>query len=160
MEISQLKEMIDATITENGKGNITGKALNLALTEILTAVEEYVQNNKPAASVTFYLYDNPQTLELTPEHQAANAAAYQLFKTAHMNGESLPAAVLDASGPMRADLGTDGISMIYPIAGTAFVDESAASVTGACGVVITFEGSSLVINEDGTLSEINSSNRS
>lgn len=160
MTFEEIKEMIDSTINENGKKHITGKALNLALTEILTAVEEYVQNNKPAASVTFYLYDNPQTLELTPEHQAANAAAYQLFKTAHMNGESLPASVLDVSGAMRADLGSDGISMLYPIAGVAFVDESAANVIGVCGIVITFEGSSLVINEDGTLSEINSSNRS
>lgn len=40
MTKEELKEMIDATINENGKGNITGKALNLALNSIIDAMGE------------------------------------------------------------------------------------------------------------------------
>lgn len=40
MTKEELKEMIDATINENGKGNITGKSLNLALTEIVNSSGE------------------------------------------------------------------------------------------------------------------------
>lgn len=40
MKKEEIKEMIDATINENGKGNITGKALNLALNSIVDAMGE------------------------------------------------------------------------------------------------------------------------
>ena len=38
MSKEEIKEMIDATINENGKGHITGKALNLALNSIVEAM--------------------------------------------------------------------------------------------------------------------------
>lgn len=40
MTKEEIKEMIDATINENGNGNITGKALNLALNAIVDAMGE------------------------------------------------------------------------------------------------------------------------
>lgn len=40
MTKEEIKEMIDATINENGQGNITGKALNLALNSIVDAMGE------------------------------------------------------------------------------------------------------------------------
>lgn len=40
MTKEEIKEMIDATINENGQGNITGKALNLALNSIIDAMGE------------------------------------------------------------------------------------------------------------------------
>lgn len=40
MTKEELLEMVDATINENGTGNITGKALNLALTEIINSMGE------------------------------------------------------------------------------------------------------------------------
>lgn len=40
MEFTDVRNMIDSTITENGKNEITGLALNAALTEIVDVVEE------------------------------------------------------------------------------------------------------------------------
>lgn len=69
MTKEELKGMIDATITENGNKEITGKALNLALNAIVDSVTStFLQIGEPNVDGTFK--------ELTEEQLAANT---QLF---------------------------------------------------------------------------------
>lgn len=96
MTFEEIREMVNATINENGKREITGKAINLALLETLTAIEEFLANNKPegAASETFFL-PNMSTGELKPERQAHNAEVYNKFKAAFESGKPLPLLSVD-----------------------------------------------------------------
>ena len=96
MTFEEIREMVNATINENGQREITGKAINLALIETLTAVEEFLANNKPegAASEIFFL-PNASTGELTPERQAHNAEVYNKFKAAFESGKPLPLLSVD-----------------------------------------------------------------
>lgn len=103
MTFEEIKDMINSTITENGQRNITGKAINLALIETLTAIEEFLENNKPkggAASEIAYFPDM-NTGEMDPEHQAHNLEVYNKFKAAFEGGEPLPLLSMDLS-PMFA----------------------------------------------------------
>lgn len=96
MTFEEIREMVNATINENGKREITGKAINLALLETLAAIEEFLANNKPegAASETFFL-PNMSTGELKPERQAHNAEVYNKFKAAFESGKPLPLLSVD-----------------------------------------------------------------
>lgn len=99
MTFEEIKDMINSTITENGQRHITGKAINLALIETLTAIEEFLENNKPkggAASEIAYLPD-ANTGEMDPEHQAHNLEIYNKFKAAFEGGEPLPLLSMDLS---------------------------------------------------------------
>lgn len=99
MTFEGIKDMVNSTITENGQRHITGKSINLALIETLTAIEEFLENNKPkggAASEIFYLPDM-NTGEMDPEHQAHNLEVYNKFKTAFECGETLPFLSMDLS---------------------------------------------------------------
>lgn len=101
MTFEELKDMVNSTITENGQRQITGKALNLALLEMITAMEE----NKPeesAASEIFYLPDMA-TSEMDPADQVHNLEVYNKFKTAFEGGEPLPLLSADSS-PMFASV--------------------------------------------------------
>lgn len=106
MIFEELKDMINSTITENGSRHITGKALNLALLEIITAMEE----NKPeggAASEIAYFPDM-NTGEMDPADQAHNLEVYNKFKTAFEEGKPLPLLSVDAAfmfASMEAQLG-------------------------------------------------------
>lgn len=93
MTFEEIKEMINSTIVENGERQITGKALNLALLEIITAMEE----NKPeggAASEIVYFPDM-NTGETSAENLAHNLEVYNKFKTAFEAGEPLPLLSVD-----------------------------------------------------------------
>lgn len=98
MTFEEIREMVNATITENGQRQITGKALNLALIEMLTAVEEFLANNADggAASEIFFL-PNANTGELTPERKAHNAEVYNKLKSAFEEGKPLPLLSADAA---------------------------------------------------------------
>lgn len=48
MTVQELKEMINSTIVENGKGEITGTTLNLALNSIIEAFEKGVGTQNSA----------------------------------------------------------------------------------------------------------------
>lgn len=99
MTFEELKDMINSTITENGQRNITGKAVNLALVETLTAIEEFLENNKPeggAASEIVYLPDMT-TGVMDPEHQAHNLEVYNKFKVAFEEGKPFPLLSIDAA---------------------------------------------------------------
>ena len=99
MTFEEIKDMINSTITENGQRHITGKSINLAFIETLTAIEEFLENNKPkggAASEIVYFPDMT-TGEMDPEHQAHNLEVYNKFKTAFEEGKPLPLLSLDLS---------------------------------------------------------------
>lgn len=106
MTFEEIREMVNATINENGKREITGKAINLALLETLAAIEEFLANNKPegAASETFFL-PNISTGELKPEHQAHNAEVYNKFKAAFESGKPLPLLSVDYAFLVEESLG-------------------------------------------------------
>ena len=105
MTFEEIKDMINSTITENGQRHITGKSINLALIETLTAIEEFLENNKPkggTASEIAYIPDM-NTGEMDPEHQAHNLEIYNKFKAAFEGGEPLPLLSMDMS-PLFASM--------------------------------------------------------
>lgn len=91
MTIEEIKDLINSTITENGTKSITGKTLNLALNELVSAVEEASAN---AGSRTERLYANVDTssgeITVTEEQKALNAALYEKLKTAFETDELIP----------------------------------------------------------------------
>lgn len=156
MTFEEIREMVNATITENGQRQITGKALNLALLEIITAMEE----NKPegGGAETVYIEET-----LTPEHQAANAATYAKCKANVAEDKALPAIVLDLSQLMGQAMGAsmNGIKVSSPFAQITFVDPSSEFATdqGFSGLVMAFttptgDNARCLVNEDGSITEL------
>lgn len=147
MTFEEIREMVNATITENGQRQITGKALNLALLEIITAMEE----NKPegGGAETVYLEEL-----LTPEHQAVNAATYAKCKANVAEDKALPAIVMDMTQMMAAQgMSTDGVKMAFLPLQVIFVDPSSPSVSemGMAGLVCASDGANITVNEDGSI---------
>lgn len=147
MTFEEIREMVNATITENGQRQITGKALNLALLEIITAMEE----NKPegGGAETVYIEET-----LTPEHQAANAAAYAKCAANVAEDKALPAIVIDITQMMAGqDMPTDGVKMAMLPLQVIFVDPSSpsASDAGMAGLVCAGDGANFIVNEDGSI---------
>ena len=153
MTFEEIKEMINSTIVENGERQITGKALNLALLEMITAMEE---NASGGGVETLYGPDNTTTLELTPEHQAANADVYAKCVAAISEGKPLPAIQVDTTVMIGDNIGsTEGIDIYMPSMMTMFIspDSPLIDTMGASGLVVSIiEGGKFVIAEDGTLS--------
>lgn len=133
MTFAEIKEMINSTITENGERQITGRALNLALTEtvnqaesvqqaledfqnttvpafeemILAKIEEALANGSGSGAETIKLgvMDSATSaLVQTEAEMAWNAEVYNKCKTAAETGQPLPPIQLDALGMMSADL--------------------------------------------------------
>lgn len=103
MTFEELKEMVDATINENGSGQITGKALNLAFTEFLNSVQEYVEENssKGGGGEVIYLMDyldENGTPSLSPEHKLNNANVMTKCKECVQNNTPFPSLVVDGTG--------------------------------------------------------------
>lgn len=155
MTFEEIREMVSSTITENGQRQITGKALNLAFLETLTAVEEYLANNKPegAGAETVYLEE-----ALTEAHQAANAAVYAKCKANVAEGKPLPAILIDMTAGLAANLGTtEGIAIMTPdIQQVMFIDPSSPLVetAGISGLAIFISDMQMAVNEDGTISAL------
>ena len=88
MTIEEIKDLIDSTINENGTKSITGKALNLALNEIVNAVAEAATTGGGGVK---RLYVNIDGSPITDEQQlASNAALYTEIVTALTNDELPP----------------------------------------------------------------------
>lgn len=83
MEIDELKEMIDGTVNENGRKEITGKALNHALNGIV----DWVKDNAGSVKMPHVAVDGT---ELTAEQKASNAALYATLKDAVVNDGKPP----------------------------------------------------------------------
>ena len=91
MTIEEIKDLINSTITENGTKSITGKTLNLALNELVSAVEEASAN---AGSRSERLYANMDMSSgqttVTEEQKVLNAALYEKLKTAFETDQLIP----------------------------------------------------------------------
>ena len=97
MTIEELKDLIDSTINENGTNAITGKALNLALNEIVNAVAEAATTG--GGGVKRLYVDTSGGILTDPEQLASNAALYTEIVTALTNDEFPPqVGVLAAMG--------------------------------------------------------------
>ena len=88
MTIEELKDLIDSTINENGTKAITGKALNLALNEIVNAVAEAATTGGGGVK-RLYVDISGGTLT-DPAQLASNAALYTEIVTALTNNELPP----------------------------------------------------------------------
>lgn len=89
MTIEELKDLIDSTINENGTKAITGKALNLALNEIVNAVAEAATTGGGGGVKRLYA-DISGGSVTDPEQLASNAALYTEIVTALTNDELPP----------------------------------------------------------------------
>lgn len=127
MTFAEIKEMINSTITENGERHITGKALNLALIEIVNQAESVHQAQEDLQNTTFPAFEEmilakieealangsgsgAETIKLgamdsatsafvqTEAEMAWNAEVYNKCKTAVETGQPLPPIQLDALG--------------------------------------------------------------
>lgn len=119
MNKEELLEMINSTINENGAGMITGKALNLALTEIVNAMGTgsgaggeklyYIPNTAAAGLVS---YEIPS---FCVEH---NKEVYNKLRTVWENGEELEGIIyVDWTHYLRSNgtIGTNDYAINLPI---------------------------------------------
>lgn len=92
MDIEQLKEMVNSTIVENGRQEITGASLNLALNSIIDSISE-IASNSSSGSFVFTVLGTIDNLDeaLNPttnlDVAAANKAVFDKFYEAYLNGE-------------------------------------------------------------------------
>lgn len=105
MTFGELKEMVDTTINENGSGQITGKALNLAFTEFLNSVQEYVEENSSKGNGIEIIHvidslDENNMPVLTPEHLASNADVVAKFLECAENKTTPPPVMIDFTNMM------------------------------------------------------------
>lgn len=121
MTKEELIEMIDATINENGSRSITGKALNLALTEIVNAMG----SGSGAGAATIYCMMG----EETEEQKAHNATVWAQLKATVEAGQPLPPIMIDMTDLMAAQQGVTGVSMNFPALQQGF------DTTGAMGML-------------------------
>lgn len=144
MTKEELIEMIDATINENGSRNITGKALNLALTEIVNAMG----TGSGSGSLTLYLAAGQET----EEQKAVNVALREQCRVIAEAGGTIPTINVDMTS-MYAGMGISGIVMSYVALGAAFDTVGVMTETPAL-LVFIYEGSqaTIMVNEDGTTS--------
>lgn len=168
MTFAEIKEMINSTITENGERQITGRALNLALTETVNQAESVQQAQEDFQNTTFPAFEEmilarieealangsgAETIKLgtadtateafvqTEAEMTWNAEVYNKCKTAAETGQPLPPIQLDALGMMSASFpeGTD--------------TSGAAMTMAAIQVIFILPGSSLesLINMSGLM---------
>lgn len=155
MTFEEIREMVNATINENGKREITGKAINLALIETLTAIEEYLANNKPEGGGVETVYIETT---LTAEHQAANAAVYAKCAAAVAEGKPLPGIQADITSTVGANAGSsEGLGVVTYAEDVTFIAKDSPLATQIQGLMLQFdsvllEGSELImVNEDGSI---------
>lgn len=149
MTKEELIEMIDATINENGSRNITGKALNLALTEIVNAMG----GGSGAGAATIYCMMGQET----EEQKAHNATVWAQIKATVEAGQPLPPIMIDVSDMMAVELGVTGVSMAMPTNQQGF-DTTGAMGTLGEGIPCLLLGTSnlgmFVVAEDGSITSM------
>lgn len=150
MTFEEIREMVNSTITENGQRQITGKALNLALLEMITAMEE----NKPegGGAETVYIADDFATMELTPEHQAINAATYVKCAANIAEGKPIPMIVVDMTALYTTEIGTtEGVACTMQSIQVICVTPNSPLASEGSGIVINSLDFVFQINEDGSV---------
>lgn len=148
MTKEELLEMVDATINENGTRNITGKALNLALTEIINAMG----TGNGGGALTIYFAGGQET----EEQKAANILVREQCRVIAETGGVLPVINVDMSGMYTTMVGA-GIAASYVALGAAY-DTTGAMMGGEPSfIVFIYEGGQmpLLVNTDGTITPMN-----
>lgn len=137
MTIEELKDLIDSTINENGTKAITGKALNLALNEIINAVAEAATTGGGGDVKKLY---TPFNGSLGPEQLASNAALYTEIVTAFTNGEIPPQVAVLMAG--------NGNNMSLTVISTMYEGSSISLIVFGEGsplaVILTSDGNTSI----------------
>lgn len=150
MDKKELLEMVNATISENGKREITGKALNLALTQIIEAMGE---SGGGAGGVTIYCNGGNES----DEQKAHNAVVWAQLKAMVEAKQSLPPIMVDLTEAMLASQGipTDGVSVVTPAFLSMLDTTGVTSTVGAKGLILAInvpQELQFVVFEDGSIS--------
>lgn len=158
MTIEEIKTMIDSTINENGERQITGKALNLALNELVSAIENASSGGSGAEVI--YLFDDMKNMTLTPEHQAHNAEVYVKYANAVAEGKPIPPCAVDCTVAMIAELGlgTEGTQAHYNTRNISFIaeDSEAGLAQGFFGLIVdVYDIGMISLLPDGSLQLMN-----
>jgi hypothetical protein len=148
MTKEELIEMIDTTINENGSRNITGKALNLALTEIVNAMG----TGSGGGGATLYCMMGQET----EEQKAYNATVWAELKAMAEAGQPLPVIVIDMSGIMAAQ-GMTGISYAMISMMNVFDLTGEAMGIGAPALIVYAMDGQFAVLEDGSFQSLDSS---
>lgn len=146
MTKEELIEMINATINENGSRSITGKALNLALTEIVNAMG----SGSGAGAATIYCMMGQET----EEQKAHNATVWAQIKATVEAGQPLPPIMIDMTDMMAAQLGVTGVSMSEVAVTQAFDTTGVMGMLGdgiPCLMVETNQSGMIAVAEDGSI---------
>lgn len=149
MTKEELIEMIDATINENGSRSITGKALNLALTEIVNAMG----SGSGAGAATIYCMMGQET----EEQKAHNATVWAQLKATVEAGQPLPPIMIDVTDLMATEQGVTGVSMNGPLMMQAFDTTGAMGTLGEgipCLLGQSAEYGFIVVAEDGSITSM------
>lgn len=149
MTKEELIEMIDATINENGSRSITGKALNLALTEIVNAMG----SGSGAGAATIYCMMGQET----EEQKAHNATVWAQLKATVEAGQPLPPIMIDMTDMVVAQQGVTGVSMNGGATMQAFDTTGVMGMLGEgipCLVVQSAEYDFIVVAEDGSITSM------
>lgn len=165
MSFEEIREMIDYTITQNNAKQITGKAINLALNELLNAVEQYVADNAGGSSAEIvYLFD-VNTGETSEEDKAKNALVVEKFKDAYLQGKLLPILQLDAGSEFKmieAELGTpvEGCGTlavnlcVYIPENSVLIEVMGTQQPGLVFTTVMDSSTTYFISEDGTMTTL------
>lgn len=163
-QVQEFREMLDATINENGKREITGKSLNLAFNSLMDLV---ASGGGGTGANTVYYVDamDMETGEpiLTPEHKESNAQIYAKCKQACEEGKPLPLIQVDITKMLTLELENQ---LGTPITGGAVISSSKTTMyiepdsilaeesQGMSGVIIMLDPMGgelfLMLSEDGS----------
>lgn len=132
MKKEELLEMVDATINENGKRNITGKALNLALTEIINSMGEagggmdtiYFVPYQATEELSAVEYEPVYTEEEIAAMVASNVEVYNKLSEAFKNGKKTSSYNVDFTYYV-----TDGIARTGEVMGVSAPTLSVTQMT-------------------------------
>lgn len=134
MSKEELIEMVNATINENGKREITGKNLNLALMQIIEAMGE----SGGAGGVTVYIahgtYETDAWWDVS-ELEAKNAAVIAQLKELVLAGKTLPPITVDYTYASTASFTEDhkvpaGVCINYSSLGALFDETGQFPILG------------------------------
>lgn len=131
--IEELKQMIDSVIVENGKGQITGQALNLVLNEMSDALSEMGGGGAYQVHIS-------TTGELTPEQIAFNAQQFAVLEPKLQNKEFVQIGFIGE----QSNIGFVCVIVPQLIYGDLMG-------TGSNAIILMMEGTAFMFNSDGTI---------
>lgn len=148
MSKEELIEMVNATINENGKREITGKSLNLALMQIIEAMGE---SGGGAGGVTIYYNAGNET----DEQKAHNAEVWAQLKALQEAGKPLPPLGVEIAAFMQmnaAGLGAITYPMSFAMDIYGYLTEAKIPMMQVIIENDLINGVQFVVYEDGTVS--------